>query len=503
MTLLGAFLSRWEFYLSVFALFIISRIIKWLKDPLRNIPGPRGYPIIGSTLDYSYRNDLLKVLLERFRKYGTVYKEWGYFGGTTVNISDPKYAKWVLVTNSHNYYRQETLVKLLPALGTGVLTANGKAHANMRKQLNPMFTAVSVKEYMSVFNDKSNQLVKYIKEKMQGENEKSCEMEMLQKFSDLTLDVIGVCAFGYDFDGILGEISEEGKATNTILTANFNVVRKVLEDIFPLLKLIPSKERNELRKAEDIFYGLINKVIAARKLEMESHSGETVERQDLLHKLISMYQEAGLSISNKDLFHQIFTFMIAGHETTSLSMTWFIFLLAKYHHYQPRLRQEIKEAMDGRSEITFDSLDKLQSLDNFIKETMRLYPVALSIGRQAKNADKIGPYSIPPGTRVFVQCACLSRSPEHWKNPDEFNPDRFDVQGEHDPMFPYYFMPCSRGPRMCIGYRFAQMEMKVVLAQLLKSFSFKLAKSQSPDIGGRNILTYMPFPSPLIEITQI
>jgi len=158
MTLLGAFLSRWEFYLSVFALFIISRIIKWLKDPLRNIPGPRGYPIIGSTLDYSYRNDLLKVLLERFRKYGTVYKEWGYFGGTTVNISDPKYAKWVLVTNSHNYYRQETLVKLLPALGTGVLTANGKAHANMRKQLNPMFTAVSVKEYMSVFNDNQTSL---------------------------------------------------------------------------------------------------------------------------------------------------------------------------------------------------------------------------------------------------------------------------------------------------------------------------------------------------------
>ena len=75
--------------------------------------------------------------------------------------------------------------------------------------------------------------------------------------------------------------------------------------------------------------------------------------------------------------------------------------------------------------------------------------------------------------------------------------------GEHDPMFPYYFMPFSRGPRMCIGYRFAQMEMKVVLAQLLKSFSFKLAKSQSPDIGGRCILTYIPCPSPLIEISQI
>ena len=100
----------------------------------------------------------------------------------------------------------------------------------------------------------------YIKEKIQEGNETSCEMEMLQKFTDLTLDVIGVCAFGYDFDGILGEGSEEAAATNTILTANFNVVRKVFEEIFPLLKLTPSKERDALWKAEDILYGLINKV---------------------------------------------------------------------------------------------------------------------------------------------------------------------------------------------------------------------------------------------------
>jgi len=162
---------------------------------------------------------------------------------------------------------------------------------------------------------------------------------------------------------------------------------------------------------------------------MESHPGETVERQDLLQKLISMYEEAGLSISNKDLFHQIFTFMVAGHETTSLSMAWFIFLLAKYHHYQPRLRKEIMEAMDGGSEITFDSLDKLRCLDNFIKETMRLYPVALIVGRQARNADKIGPYTIPAGTRFYINIASLNRNKDHWTHPDEFNPERFDLQG--------------------------------------------------------------------------
>ena len=171
------------------------------------------------------------------------------------------------------------------------------------------------------------------------------------------------------------------------------------------------------------------KVIAARKQEIESHPGETMEKPDLLQKLISMYDEAGLSISNKDLFHQIFTFMMAGHETTSLSMTWVIFLLAKYHQYQPRLKAEVEEAFDGGSEITFDAIDKLRFLDNVIKETMRLYPVALFIGREARSADKFGAYTIPSGTRVFVHVTTLSRNPQHWKNPNAFDPDRFDRQG--------------------------------------------------------------------------
>ena len=85
---------------------------------------------------------------------------------------------------------------------------------------------------------------------------------MLQKLCDLTLDVIGICAFGYDFNSVLGGESEEGKATNTILTANFNASRKILEMLIPILQIIPSKERDELKKAEDIFYGLINKVRA-------------------------------------------------------------------------------------------------------------------------------------------------------------------------------------------------------------------------------------------------
>ena len=171
-------------------------------------------------------------------------------------------------------------------------------------------------------------------------------------------------------------------------------------------------------------------MIAARKEEMEAHPGETIEKTDLLQKFITMYEEAGLSISNKDLFHQIFTFMLAGHETTSVSMAWLIFLLAKYDELQPRLRKEIEEALGGRSEFTFDDLDKLKFLDDCIKEAMRLYPPGMFIGRESLKEDKLGPYTIPPGTRILIDIGSLNRHPKHWKNPNDFDPDRFADQGK-------------------------------------------------------------------------
>lgn len=86
-------------------------------------------------------------------------------------------------------------------------------------------------------------------------------MEMMEKFTDLTLDVLAICAFGYDFNAVLGGNSEETNAMNTILTANFDIVRRSVEELFPLLKLIPS---HGLKEAEDVVYGCVEKVIAVK-----------------------------------------------------------------------------------------------------------------------------------------------------------------------------------------------------------------------------------------------
>ena len=80
MTIITTLLTAWEFYLAIVGIFLISRFIKWLTNPLRKIPGPKGYPIIGNTFDYSLSNDFHKVLLDRAKQYGKIYKDYSVFG---------------------------------------------------------------------------------------------------------------------------------------------------------------------------------------------------------------------------------------------------------------------------------------------------------------------------------------------------------------------------------------------------------------------------------------
>ena len=122
-------------------------------------------------------------------------------------------------------------------------------------------------------------------------------------------------------------------------------------------------------------------------------------------------------------------FFTIGHETSTVTLTWAILLLSKHPEFQERAREEIRSVLNGEKQITSDHLQNMKFLDNCIKETMRLYPVAVQVSRQAKEDVKIGPYEIPKGTIVFAGAACAHRDLEFWEDTDKFNPDRFDELG--------------------------------------------------------------------------
>lgn len=141
--------------------------------------------------------------------------------------------------------------------------------------------------------------------------------------------------------------------------------------------------------------------------------------------LFEMKNENGEQLSPKDLYHQVFTFLVSGHETISLTATWTLYLLSKYQKIQSDLRREIKEVISDR-EIIWEDMDKLKLLDNCIKEALRLYPIALTTDRTSIGPDKLGTFSIPAGTHVMIGNGTLQRDERFWKDPNAFRPSRFD-----------------------------------------------------------------------------
>ena len=136
------------------------------------------------------------------------------------------------------------------------------------------------------------------------------EEAIQNKFTHLTLDVIGESAFGYCFNSITRGHSKESTATDTFLVGQFNMRRKALEAFFPFLKYFPSEERDKVDEATKVMNGIIDKVIKDRRKEMAS--GENLERKDLLQSLLKMKDDAGDSFTDEDLNAQIRMFMIAG-----------------------------------------------------------------------------------------------------------------------------------------------------------------------------------------------
>ncbi|XP_065056751.1 cytochrome P450 4C1-like [Rhopilema esculentum] len=474
-------------------------IISWWKNPYKCIPGPTGWPIIGNTFEFSGNTDQHALFLQWTRQYGRIFKYYVLFGGYRIYITDPSIARHILVTNFKNYRRQDVLRKLLPGFGTGLITANGRTHATQRKQLNPFFSLANVQKFFPIFVEKTNALIALWNDQLMNSSNKAIELDVLEKLTHLSLDIIGICAFGYNFNCIMGGHSEESKATDTVLRGNFDLQRRSLEQMIPLFTLFRSSTQKEFIKAETCLKNLINQVIQDRRKHLEN--GDATAENDLLSILFSMVDERGLKLSSKDIYHQVFTFLISGHETTSLTIMWTLYLLAKHPDIQTEVRQEISRFTNPPcAEITWEQIERMKLLDNCIKEAMRLYPVAITTDRTSIGADTLGPHKILPGTHVMVGTGTLHRDEEFWKDPDTFNPCRFDEIGDdkHRSLL-YQFLPFSRGPRMCIGYRFATAEIKVALVKLLSNFQFtfvseKDSKMLDSDISTISALTLKPFP---------
>jgi cytochrome P450 len=194
--------------------------------------------------------------------------------------------------------------------------------------------------------------------------------------------------------------------------------------------------------------------------------------------------EDGSKLSDDELVGHTFTLYVAGHETTANALTWSIFLL----HQHPDILSKLLEELDGNlkgSDPSLENLASLSLLDGVIKESLRLLPPAGIGVRITSQSCELGGYSIPKGTNVFFNQMITHRLPELYEEPDRFKPERWNSIKRS----PYEYLPFSAGQHMCIGWNFATLEMKVVLAVLLQRFRFVMISGSkiTPNIMMRPI----------------
>nr|WP_315219555.1 cytochrome P450 [uncultured Flavobacterium sp.] len=364
---------------------------------------------------------------------------------------DNDVAQYILQKNQKNYQKSQIqTVYLSKYLGQGLLTANGDFWLKQRRLIQPAF-----------HKQKMNQLVENMEVIIAN------ELAVLTKDEPVDLFVI---MSQLAFDVVAKSLFKISTAEN-----KFDRLKFIIEEVQNFLV----KEIRLPHKAW--WFTLSGQVKKHRLLALESNQiiKEIVEERvaskqevnDLLNMLLeTRYEDTGEGMSVNQLIDEIKILFIAGHETTANAMTFTLYLLAKHPEIQHKILQEIHQ-IEVETDNVVDRLQKMTYINAVLNESMRLYPPAWIVDRENVSDDSIGDHNLLKGTLIGVSFYELHRNPKYWKNPEEFNPERFLGEQKKESM--QYFYPFGAGPRMCIGVGFAIYEMCLTLSYLVKNYEIK------------------------------
>ncbi|GIY72349.1 cytochrome P450 4C1 [Caerostris darwini] len=365
---------------------------------------------------------------------------------------------------------------LSPWLGTGLLTSTGKKWRFRRKLLTPTFHFSILEDFFSVFYDQSNVLIS----KLQALEGSWIDIRPLM--TSCTLDIICQTAMGLNINAQSGQNDEYVKAIEEIGEIfMYRILRPWLypETIFRLTstgrKFFASVSRVKAltrkvikdKKAEIIANRKLNPVVETAP---DGNPMLRKKRKAFL-ELLMEYHLKDPTFTEEDIREEVDTFMFEGHDTTAMSISWALYSLGSHPDIQKTAQEELDDIFedDIERDIRREDLPRMKYLECVIKESLRLYPAVPLIARKTKQPFKVLNYTVHAGSLCVIFPQALHLDEGSFPDPERFNPERFfpeNITGRH----PYAYVPFSAGPRNCIGQKFALMEEKTVLANILRKF---------------------------------
>lgn len=420
------------------------------REALRLLPTLRADPLAAISSLTRAHGDLVRVPLPR--------------GHQLVLTSRPELVGHVLVGNQDNYRKARTYRPLTELLGNGLLTNEGESWARQRRLVQPMFARRRIDAFAPAMVDAASSAMDRWAELGGG-----AVVDVADEMSALTLDVVGRALFSADLSGEAGEM---GPALETVLTAFVKVVRHPLFLLVPDYHRWPTPARLRARGAERHLRGVVDGLITRRRAAPAGR-----EEKDLLDALLAARDDDGNPLDEQQVRDELMTFLLAGHETTANALAWTLLLLSRHPDARQRLVAEVDDVLSGRAATAAD-LGKLEWTSAVLSESMRLYPPAWMIEREARHADELDGIRVPAGSVVATPPYLVHRNPDHWPNPEGFDPRRFLSGAPERHRLAY--LPFGGGRRQCVGGGFAMLEAVLLLATITQRFELDLVPGHQP-----------------------
>ena len=386
-------------------------------------------------------------------------------------MHEPEFIREILINQADKFIKERTQRRMKILLGNGLITSEGDFHRRQRRIVAPAFHRQRVQAYGAVMVDRALAM----REEWQPGQEIGALAEMMR----LTLQIVARTLLNTDVTAEVRRINDEVNAIMDLY--NFLVALPKAEAYLNLP--IPGLMR--FRRARKRLDGVVNRIIA-------EHRADAVDRGDLLSMLLRSRDDEDdhSGMTDEQVRDEVLTIFLAGYETVATALTWTWYLLAQNPAAEARMHEELDRVLAGRAP-TIEDLPQLRYTEMVLAESMRLYPPAWAMGRQATEDVELGPYLLPAGGYVFFSQYMIQRNPEFWPEPLAFRPERFTPEAKAGrPKFVYF--PFGAGSRQCIGEGFAWMEGVLVLATLAQKWRLRLVPGQT--IGLQPKITLRPKP---------
>lgn len=416
------------------------------SNTAKKLNGPKGTFVVGSL--FEAWADPLKLFTDATRAYGDNVKlRFAYLDYLLVN--DPAVVQHILVQNHQAYTKSRNYQGLKVVLGEGLLTSEGDFWKKQRKLSQPAFHRQHMEGFLEQMVRATGDMLDRWDHDIAPER---ATFDLHREMMRLTFRVVGLTLLSTELDG---EASAIGEALNVAL----EWANQYVESLVRIPPWVPTPKNLKFSKAKDTLDGLVDRIIQARRAAGDPG-------RDLLGMLMSATDaETGERMSDKQLRDELLTLVLAGHETTANALSFLFYLLSRHPDVRRRVVAEADEVLGGRAPTLAD-LKRLEYTTMVIEETMRLYPPAWVLERQAVADDVVGDFVIPKGTVVGISPYMIHRNSKLWDNPEGFDPERFS-KARSEGRGKYHYLPFGGGPRFCIGNAFALMEMQVIVPMVL------------------------------------